>query len=97
MRQRTRGGIRTVACRVTEEYQENENGVTVAGVLVECLRCHSTEFSFGTDSGSVKRCYALLRENCQSNIEYFYVDQKDMPKSRAQQIADRIDSLKDLS
>lgn len=61
-----------VACSVDETELENDEGRPVDGVEVTCSRCqHSTE-SFGTGPASVRRCMALLREECPNGEENFY-------------------------
>jgi len=62
-----------VVCEVTETTLENDDGFEVEGVTVECSRCgHETE-SFGTSPVSVRRCLALLREECPEGEANFYV------------------------
>jgi hypothetical protein len=46
---------------------------TVEGVEVTCDRCGHCEESFGTDEASLRRCAALLRENCPQGESNFYV------------------------
>ena len=61
-----------VPCSVSHEELENENGCPVDGVVVSCSRCgHQTE-SFGTGDASVRRCLALLREECPRGEHNFY-------------------------
>ena len=62
-----------IPCAVSYEELENENGHPVEGVAVTCSRCgHQTE-SFGTGDASVRRCLALLREECPRGESHFYV------------------------
>jgi hypothetical protein len=61
-----------VPCEVEEVELENDEGRTVDGVEVVCSRCgHSTE-SFGTGEASIRRCLALLREECPKKERNFY-------------------------
>jgi hypothetical protein len=46
---------------------------TVDGVEVTCDRCGHSEESFGTDELSLRRCAALLRENCPRRENNFYL------------------------
>jgi hypothetical protein len=63
-----------VECNVGEVELENDRGIRVKGVRVECGRCdHKTE-SFGTGEKSIKRCLVLLRENCPQGEENYYVE-----------------------
>jgi hypothetical protein len=51
---------------------ENDNGREIEGIRATCTRCeHSTE-SFGTGPGSVRRCLALMREECPNAERNFY-------------------------
>jgi hypothetical protein len=66
-----------VHCEVEVTQLENEDGFEVEGVVVECSRCSHTTESFGTSSASVRRCLALLREECREGEENFYVSEDD--------------------
>ena len=46
---------------------------TVEGVELTCSRCHHSEESFGSGDDSIRRCAALLRENCPRGEKNFYV------------------------
>lgn len=61
-----------VDCNVDEVELEGDYG-PVEGVTVTCSRCHHSTESFGTSDASVKRCLALLREECPKNERNFYV------------------------
>ena len=45
----------------------------VPGVVARCTRCDHTVESFGTSGRSIRRCLALLREECPMDEENFYV------------------------
>lgn len=52
---------------------ESEEGNLVDGVVCHCVKCgHETE-SFGQEEKSVKRCLALLRDECPLGQSNFYV------------------------
>lgn len=73
---KTRSQVK-VKCSVTETELENDRGHEVQGVVVACTRCdHKTE-SFGTGEASIKRCLALMREECPNNEENYYVNEND--------------------
>jgi hypothetical protein len=60
-----------VKCKVVQTYDRG------ALTRAECLRCdHATE-SFGHGESSVRRCLALLRDECPNNEENFYVNEDD--------------------
>jgi hypothetical protein len=62
-----------ISCEVTRTMLTNERGQEVPGVEVMCLHCEHTVESFGTTGASVRRCLALLREQCPEEMENFYV------------------------
>jgi hypothetical protein len=66
-----------VKCKVVEDTDENDNGVEVECTIVTCLRCDHVTQSFGTSEASVKRCLALMREECPGDEENFYVSEDD--------------------
>jgi hypothetical protein len=61
-----------VPCEVVETELENDSGLMIDGVEVICSRCgHFTE-SFGTGRASIRRCLALLREECPKKERNYY-------------------------
>jgi hypothetical protein len=65
-----------VRCEVEEDDIE-EGGKKLPGVRVTCGRCSATAESFGEGERSVKRCLALLRENCQEGEANYYITEDD--------------------
>ena len=62
-----------VACTIDFVDLENDDGRPVESVRATCGRCgHETE-SFGVEAVSVRRCLALMREECQEGEANFYV------------------------
>lgn len=62
-----------VNCTVEEAFVQDNYGNEVPGVIATCGDCqHQTE-SFGTGEGSVRRCLALMREECPQDKRNFYV------------------------
>lgn len=62
-----------VYCDVHQIELEGDYAYDVPGVAVTCRRCgHGTE-SYGTSEASVRRCLALLREECPNGENNFYV------------------------
>lgn len=58
------------------EYTEIlHKGVSVPGVVVTCGACGHAVESFGEGERSVKRCLALLREECPENEDNYYVEE----------------------
>jgi len=65
-----------IACDVQEVEMEGDYGI-VAGVRVTCRKCgHETE-SYGTDERSIRRCLALMNEECECGEDNFYVAEGD--------------------
>jgi hypothetical protein len=65
-----------VSCQIEYVDVEGDRGM-VEGVCATCSRCgHATE-SAGTSERSIRRCLALMREECPEGEENFYVDESD--------------------
>jgi hypothetical protein len=65
-----------VECEVEEVVLEGDVG-DVDGVQATCLRCGHVTESFGTGEASVRRCLALMREECPEGERNFYVEEGD--------------------
>lgn len=50
-------------------------GKEILGVEVTCTRCEHSETSGGRTQKSIRRCLALMRENCPEGEENFYVEE----------------------
>lgn len=58
---------------IEEETLHNDDGRPIEGIVATCEECkHQTE-SYGTSPSSVRRCLALLREECPREEANFYV------------------------
>ena len=66
-----------VPCVVETVELETDSGKMIPGVRVRCTKCDHTTESFGTGENSIKRCLALMREECEEGEENFYVDEND--------------------
>lgn len=62
-----------VSCVVDEAEIENDEGRMVDGIEVTCSRCGHLTASFGTSDASVRRCLALMREECPGGESNYYV------------------------
>jgi hypothetical protein len=62
-----------VECEVRAAKVVNDNGIEVDGVIVACSKCGKEVESCGTHSRSVRRCLALMRENCELDEDNYYV------------------------
>lgn len=49
------------------------NGQMIDGVEVTCTDCDHVETAGGTSEKSVKRCLAMMRENCPEGEDNYYV------------------------
>jgi hypothetical protein len=65
-----------VQCHVEELELEGDRGM-VPSVELTCSRCdHKTE-SYGTSGASIRRCLAMMREECPYKEENYYVADED--------------------
>jgi hypothetical protein len=63
-----------VLCTVEEVELETDRGSLIEGVQVTCTRCEAVAESFGTSTASIRRCFFLLREQCDE--ENYYTDEE---------------------
>lgn len=63
-----------ISCSIEETYLENENGYEVEGVIATCSKCGHTTESFGTSESSIRRCFAIMNEECPEGENNFYVE-----------------------
>jgi hypothetical protein len=64
-----------VHCDIFHEALTDSHGHTHGGIVAECSSCgHITE-SFGTTEASIRRCFALMREQCPRGLNNFYTDE----------------------
>jgi hypothetical protein len=64
-----------VGCSVEYTAREDEYGKERDCVVVTCSKCQHETISWGHGEGSVKRCLALMREECEQGEENFYVEE----------------------
>jgi hypothetical protein len=68
-----------VACDISTNELQGDYG-WVGGVCATCSRCgHETE-NYGTSDASIRRCLALLREECPNDEHNYYLDASDEPR-----------------
>ena len=66
-----------VQCDVEYTELTNDSDRLVDGVVATYSRCgHATE-SFGTSEASVRRCLAMMREECPEGEGNFYKDEDE--------------------
>lgn len=62
-----------VECEIEEaEIINPQTGLPQDGICVTCSRCGHETQSFGTSDASIKRCLALMREECPEEENNFY-------------------------
>jgi hypothetical protein len=66
-----------VACTIDQVDLENDEGREVPGVRATCSRCQHETDSFGTGGASVRRCLAMMREECPEEEENYYTAAED--------------------
>ena len=61
---------------ISEERVEGEHvgDGTLPGIVARCTRCDHVTESWGTTERSVRRCLALMREECPEGETNFYVE-----------------------
>lgn len=64
-----------VYCSVDYVTLENDDGRNVDGVEVTCSRCGHVTESYGDGDDSIKRCLALMREECPNNETNWYMEE----------------------
>ena len=62
--------MQRVECDVENTVTDGRPSVTVT-----CTACEHSTTSFGRGEGSIKRCLALLREECPEGEKNFYVEE----------------------
>lgn len=66
-----------VICEVEETDLEGDDGRIIPGVIVRCSECDHEVQCYGVTERSVKRCLAMLHEQCPSGAENFYTTEDD--------------------
>jgi len=65
-----------VTCKLELTDLENESGNEVPSVTLTCEECGHVTESFGQRGRSVRRCLALMKEECPNDARNFYVTDK---------------------
>ncbi|HIF9448019.1 hypothetical protein [Photobacterium damselae] len=64
-----------IECEVEYTTDYNDDNREVDCVVVTCTKCGCEVSSWGHGVNSVKRCLALLREECPESESNFYVEE----------------------
>jgi hypothetical protein len=60
-----------VQCYIDEIELEGDHGA-VLSTKATCSKCDHTTESYGTGGASIRRCLAIMREECPHNEENYY-------------------------
>lgn len=63
-----------VSCTIDSIILENDNGTELPSVMATCSRCQHTTESYGTSDASIRRCLALMREECPLGEHNYYTE-----------------------
>lgn len=68
-----------IPCTVeyVDDMEDDAGAPCRQGVVVTCSECEHCTESFGQGPASVKRCLALLREECPEGGDNYYVDENE--------------------
>lgn len=61
-----------IQCDVEYTSEENDYGTETDCVYVTCSRCDHEVHSWGDGDASVKRCLAVMREECPYDEDNYY-------------------------
>lgn len=67
--------VSKVECEVLYSTDFNDDGVEVDCVVAICSRCGHETTSWGDGTASVKRCFAVMSEECPNSENNFYVQE----------------------
>lgn len=68
---------RRIPCEVEGVDIERDDGSLGAGVEATCTDCDHKTHSFGESEASIRRCFALMREQCPQGEDNFYINAED--------------------
>lgn len=63
-----------VECIISETEVERDFGDFVGAVTAHCTQCDHETLSLGTSDRSVRRCLAMMREECPWGESNFYTE-----------------------
>ena len=69
----TKGSGMRVTCDIEETTLTNDEGYDVDSIEATCGQCGHVTESFSVDEPSIRRCLALMREECPRGQWNFYV------------------------
>jgi hypothetical protein len=63
-----------IKCSIEEDMSENDYGTDSPCIIATCSKCDHVTESFGTGEPSIKRCLALMNEECPYNESNLYAE-----------------------
>ena len=66
----------TVKCEIVEDSETNDYGTESPCVRAICSKCGHETMSFGDSDTSIRRCLALMREECPQGENNFYIEDR---------------------
>lgn len=66
-----------VKCFISFDTEDNDAGYQGVCTFAVCDKCGHETMSYGDHDGSVKRCLALMREECPQKESNFYIETYD--------------------
>lgn len=67
--------IETVKCETEEIFIDNQYGIPRPGVKAVCTKCGHEVQSFGRSEKSIKRCLAVMCEECPNDEDNWYEEE----------------------
>ena len=63
-----------VKCEIIEDSETNDYGTESPCIRAICSKCGHETMSFGDSDDSIRRCLAVMREECPRGENNFYIE-----------------------
>ena len=63
-----------IKCEIIEDSEPNDYGTETPCIRAICSRCGHETMSYGDSEESIRRCLALMREECPLDENNFYIE-----------------------
>lgn len=63
-----------VKCDIEESSEPNDYGTETDCVIAICSKCGHEVMSYGVTDDSIRRCLAVMREECPRGEKNFYIE-----------------------
>ena len=67
---------RRVECEISFGTEINSRGLEVEQTVACCTRCGHETRSWGDSDASIKRCLAVMREECPKGENNYYIEEE---------------------